>query len=437
LSNLSLVAKEVLVQKYNYWRNTLSQSAIEENLFNIYSVIDLIGFYFDATIFDSVFSSIIMGISLGIPLTDIPVFNLCFNIELPTPEDFARGKLLDVQPVSCIDKYPEIGSLLADLTAYTTLHFSPNIALTVATKGYYGVSMYGYSYYDPQVVRDLLRSTLIKEAKRRAGPRTAAVVYRALSTAVDLNPDVADYVFTLFRAISRVKLEAAMSEYMWTGRTLLKEEVPGSVEVETENLRMERLVVRPDALSDVQGGAFADVALADVSFVADGEVPEVEAVPHDSRRSEVAIAELISREARSRAELTPLLVANYQTAEERTDFTKSRRADAYGTSRVVYTMIRRAVEPLVGDKPPFVRNQYNVAAQQLYSRLTRPGGWGSEAYRSMDPDTLKREWVEEWVGKGLDRGLLERLFDRVYATVKRVAPIRVAYKLGLMSRYMG
>jgi len=437
LSNLSKLAKDILTQKYNYWRKALSQDAIENNFFNIYSTIDFIDFSFDATIFDSVFSSLVMGLSLGVPLTEIPVFNMCFNISMPSPEEFAKGKLLDVQPYSCLDKYPEIGSMLSDLRSYTETHFSQNIAETTVSKAYYGKSVYGQSYYDPPDVRDLLRSTLIKEAKRSTGPATTAAIYKALIKATELNPDIADYVFTLFRAIERIKREAAMNEYMWTDMTVVKEEAGSSVEVDTENLNLEKLTMKPDALSDVQGGGFADVAIADVSFVADGEVPEVELVPHESKRAEVAIADIIAREAKSRAEFTPLLVANYQTAEERSDFNKSRRADAYGLSRAIYAIIKKDVESLVKDKPPFVRNQYNVAAQQLYSRLTRPGGWGNESYRSMDLDELRDAWIEEWAGKGLDRGVLEQLFDKVYTSIRQVAPIRTAYKLGIMSRYMG
>jgi len=435
--NASKIAKELLLQKYRYWANTLSEDAIGENFFNIYSTIDLLGFSFDITILDSVFSSILIGLSFGIPFTQIPPFNTCFNVELPSPEDFVKGKLLDIEPVSCLDKYPEIGEWLTDLSLYLSTHFSPQVAETTHVKGVYGVTRYGYSYYDPAEYRELLRSTLIKEAKRYTGTRTTAIIYTALSKSLNIPIELLDYIFTLFKAIERAKIEAAMSEYSWSDYTIAQEEKPGSIEFKTYDLAMREITLLGDSMTDLWGGAYSDIAISDISVVTDGEVPLVEQFPLEPRRAEVAIGEAISTEAKSRLEYTPLLVANYQTVEERADFTKSQRADTYGVSRAIYYRLKEIVDRELKDTPSFIRNQYNVAVQQLYSRLTRIGGWGSEAYRAMDLDTLKATWIEEWSSKGLEREVLESLFSKAYRAVKTYAPIRLASKIKLMARYMG
>jgi len=437
LSNLSKLAKDILIQKYNYWKKALSQDAIENNFFNIYSTIDLIDFSFDATIFDSVFSSVYVAVNFGIPFTDIPVFNTCYDVNMPSPEDFSKGKLLDVTQVNCLDKYPIIGGWLTDLKLYTSTHFSPNVAGSSVGKAYYDVSYYGYSYYDPMDFYDLIRSTALKESKRSSSHLTASAVLKSFMKVLGISRDMVEYIHVVFQALSWVRSGAAMSEYSWSDRSVVQEELPGSIEVKTRNLDGEELTIKADAVTDLQGGSYSDVALSDISIVTDGKVPEVEDVPESSKRAEVAIADLISREAKSRAELTPLLVANYQTAEERTDFNKSRRADVYGAMRVSYHRIKSVVERVVGDKPLFIRNQYNVAAQQLFSRLTRYGGWGYEAFRSLTLDQLRDQWVEEWSEKGLDRDVLEGLFDVVYQEIRRLAPIRAAAKIGTVSRYMG
>jgi len=433
----SIEAKKILLQKYKYWLNTLSDNAIWENLFNIYSTIDLLDFSFDTTIFDTVFSSILMTLSFGIPPLEIPPLNMCFNVELPKPEDFVKGKLLDIKCISCIDKYPVLREWLVDIHKYLETHFSEQVAESVLVKGVYGVTRYGYSYYDPAELKELLRSTLIKEAKRPVTSKTTAIIYTAIMKALGISYDTLDYIFTLFKAIERAKAEAALSEYSWSDYTVAQEEKPGSTEFKTYDLAMREITLLGDSIADLWGGAHSDIAISDISIVTDGEVAPVEQIEEEPKRIETIAAELISTEAKARLEYTPLLVANYQTAEERADFAKSRRADIYGVSRAIYYRLKEIVDRELKDAPSFIRNQYNVAVQQLYSRLTRIGGWGNEAYRAMDLETLKAVWIEEWSSKGLDRKILEQLFSKAYRAVKTYAPIRLASKIKLMARYMG
>jgi len=55
------------------------------------------------------------------------------------------------------------------------------------------------------------------------------------------------------------------------------------------------------------------------------------------------IADVISREAKSRLLTTPLLVANYQRAEEREKWSVSRRVDEFGYSKSWVYRIRDAL----------------------------------------------------------------------------------------------
>jgi hypothetical protein len=146
---------------------------------------------------------------------------------------------------------------------------------------------------------------------------------------------------------------------------------------------------------------------------------------------------MISREQKRRLTLAPVIGGNYQTADERSSYTVSSRADVYSVSRISWMKIREMIDMELGDLPLFLRNQYNIAVQQLYSRLTKDGGWGREAYRAMTVEQLKAEWVEEWSGKGLDRDVLERLFDKAMKMIRLLAPLRAISKTHLRSRYMG
>jgi hypothetical protein len=431
------VAKKAQIAKMKYWSRILSDEAMLDNLSSNIALYRDLGLRYEMTVFDSILSSLVLGLALSLEPKDLPVFRNCFRIGLPSPEDYARGKLIDIEQEHCFIRYPGLGALLRELRVYLSSHFSAFIFMVSLTKARYDESLYGYSYYDPAPVAEFFRSTLLWEMKRRTSPRTASIIVKSIAKALDMNMDVVDFVFTLFRAIERAKLESAMGDYAWSDVTLVREEVRESVEVPSEDLEMRERTLKADAMTDVWGGAYNDIALGDISFPADGIVPLAEEVPDPVKRAEVAIADMISREQKMRFTIAPVIVANYQTAEERRSYTVSSRADIYAVSRIALMKIREMIDRELGDLPLFLRNQYSVAVQQLYSRLTRDRGWGMEAYRAMTVEQLKAEWVEEWSEKGLDRGALERLFDKALKMIKLLAPLKAISKAHLRSRYMG
>jgi hypothetical protein len=436
----SKIASEIVRQKERLWRKVLSQSAIEENLYSLIDVKEQLDLRYDLSVFDSVFSSIIPALGFGIPFKDIPTFSLCWNVELPRPEDFAKGISLNIFQTSIFEKYPDISIFMEDLRQYISTHFAPQIAEEVLEKAYYGISRYGYAYFDPRPVRDFLRSTMIKEAKRSISPGALAAIYKSFSKALGIDIGVLNRIFMSFVAMDRAKYTPAISNYAWSDFTLAEEESQGKVKVTTEDLDGKKIDLYVRGLGDLWLGVYALLTGMDVEPFLEKGLPEVENVPDVSKRVEYAIADRISREQRSRVTMTSLLVSNYQRADEKSRAQASMRTEIWGYSRGMYYELKRAVEreveKMISNLPRFVKNQYNVAVQQLYSRLTRDGGWGYEAYRSMTLSQLKVQWTEEWTLKGLDREVLEKLFDKALTWIERLAHQRSAAKLSLMSRFM-
>lgn len=431
----SELAKKILEQKEKYWNKVLSQEAIEENIFTMLSLIDYYRLQYDLTVFDSVYSTIFMSLTYRVPLGEFSTLNLCYDVELPPPEEYARGKLLSIEQVNCLEKYPGMGVWLSDLFHYLMSHFGPLLALIPREKGYYDMTYYGYSYYDPEAVGYFIRSTALKESKRSVSGRGYAKIFESLSAALGMDYETVDSTYTYLRAFDRAKLESALTEYSWADKTRVQTEVDEKIPIPTEDLRGEQKEIRVYSLGNLWLDLLAKILEVDVTPVVREGLPPVEGVVDPSKRADIAIADIISREQKLRLLSLPLLTANYQRAEERAKFYASRRADVYGSSRAIYYTIKEMVDRELVDIPKFLRNQYNVAVQQLYARLTRDSGWGYEAYRAMTPEELKVQWVEEWAGKGLDREILERLFTRAMQLIKYLGPLRAASKLGIQSMY--
>jgi hypothetical protein len=186
---------------------------------------------------------------------------------------------------------------------------------------------------------------------------------------------------------------------------------------------------------DVAGCSFWDIAIWDYGYWAEethSTQEGIEMLDKFSRLYDAAmnIADAISREARSRVLTTPLLVANYQTAEEREKWYISKRVDEFGYSKTWVYKIRDIVRIVVGNVPPSIYRIYESAAMSLVSRIGRVGGWGYEAFRSMDSATFRKQWIDEWSGKGLDPNILGKIFDTVIDYVNDFA--RVRFRHGML-----
>jgi hypothetical protein len=428
-------ANELMKQKYNYWRKVLSDEAIEENIITTLRMYSYYRTLYDLSIFDSVYSSIFMSLTYGIPMGEISTFNLCYDTDFPSPEEFAQGKLLHIEQVNCLDKYPGMGYWLSDLIHYMQSHFGPLLPPITLPKGYFDKTYYGYSYYDPEPVRYFLRSTSLKESKRSTSGRGYAEIFKSITTALDMDYEAVDKTYTYLRAFDRAKFESSLSEYSWTDKTRVQTEEEGKIPIPTEDLEGKKKEIRAYSLGNLWLDLLAETQQVDITPIVKDGLPPVEGVVDPSKRADIAIADIIAREQKTRLMYMPLLVANYQTAEERKNPHASRRTDTYGVGRAIYYNIKEIIDIELRNLPKFVKNQYNVAVQQLFSRLTRDGGWGYETYRSMTVEELKTQWIEEWTGKGLDRSILENLFDKAMQAIKFYGPQRLAAKLTQIAMY--
>jgi hypothetical protein len=419
---LSDIANKIFEEKMKYAKKVASQSALDQNIFDIFRFSDLIGFNFDIVILDSVFTSLVDIVFFGLDPSEVPIFNLCFNTDLPSPDEFAKGKLLDVQQISCFDKYPSLAQMFFD--SFDML--KPDMV----EKCYYGKSRYGNCYVDPTVYRDYIRSTMLRMFKVLRTGDSQRAVNDSFVKNLEMYPEPMKVAWEMSNYLFEAKVRDPWWDYAWWDYSYWAEDESYITTYENQNVSID-----PEHVMDVAGVSFWDIAIWDYSYWAEEthSTPEgIEMLDKFSRLYDVAmnIADVISREARSRVLTTPLLVANYQTAEEREKWYISKRVDEYGYSKAWVYKIRDIVGRVVGDVPPSIFRIYESAAMSLVSRVGRVGGWGYEAFRSMDSSTFRNQWIDEWSGKGLDPNILGKIFDTVIDYVNDFA--RARFRQGML-----
>lgn len=438
MSNVSWHAHKIISEKVKQFRKTQSQEALEEQIFEYYKLLPSIAQEFEMNIFESAFSSVGTALTFDVNFNEIPTYYLSFKTKLPSPEQYALGKLINVEKMYALENYPEYAPWFRDVYTFVYTHINPAWAWERLEKARYGISRYGESYYDPNKVRDFIRATALEVTKKARSIQSAAIIFRTLAETLHINPDVADYYFAQLMAWFFAKYHCAMWEYAWWDVTeWCEEKCEGEPEgvLRTVNLELGEETIYVEHYADIWGGSSWDFARWDLSYWALDKLPTVEDVPHESKYALVGLADALAREARSRLLYTPLFLANYQTAHERSSPFASRRTHMFGYARTIYYTVKNIVDNMLRNVPSFIRSMYVAAVMSLIGRLTAIHRWGTEAYRDLRVDELKEQWVNEWSSKGLDRNVLSQLFDRVRPLIEAVRDVRVREKKMLMSRY--
>lgn len=424
-------AWKIIEEKRKYWYKTLSQDSIW-HMFNVsFNIFDWLSIISDLTIFDTLWSSLISTLLLGLSFDDILTWNLLWEIELPDVEEFIKGVLIKLSKLKISELVPKLipeyeeeleeffKNSFENLETIIEEEYAEALKTKPYLKGIYGYSKYEEAFYDPRAVYDFLRSTLYAFTKKRGDIRTVKDKLEATVKALDIHPELVRVLFNRLSAISSIKEEAFTWDYGWWDRTnWAEEEKEGKLPFINYDLHV--VEVPYEDIIDVQAGGYWDNDSWNLFCWTEGPPRTV----HPYKREGVSVAEIMDKvwlNFRSRITATPLAVANYQTIRERTKWTESERLETYALPMSQRMHLERLTESIVRLKEPCIDalklRLYKTAVLQLFGDLTRMHRWGSEMFTSMTEDELKNWWLERWTRAGLSRETLEELYGRIRGTI--------------------
>jgi len=436
LGEASVRAWEVIEQKRKYWHKVLSEDAMWSTLVQTYNVFDWLSYFSDITLSDTLFSSLVSSLLLDIPLIDLEPWNLNWDIELPTIDEFMKGVLIKLEKVSISDLAPEFIDALKDVTLFFEEEFGTAIKETKLTKGVYGYSKYGESYYDPQAVREFFRSALYTFTKKKYDVRTVKDLIDQSARTLSIHSEVARTLFNRLMAITAIKSDALTWDYGWWDYTYWG--VEGSEgRITYLNYDLQPQEAPYEDMIDYQAGGFWDDAAWDYFYWTE-EVPKA---IHPFRLKDFNLAALVERvwlNFRSRISTTALAVANYQTLRERTKWTESERLETYALPVTQKAFLERLTESVVLSKEPGVDalklRLYKSAVLQLFGDLTSMHRWGTGMVLTMSEDELRGWWVGRWVKAGLSRDVLEALYDTLKKRLSTYTSLRHRERLRFLRK---
>jgi hypothetical protein len=202
-------------------------------------------FWSDWILSDTLFSSLVSMLLFDIPLSDIVPWLLNWSIELPTVDEFLRGVLIKLEPIDITYSFPELTSIFDTVWTVFTDEFAEGVAGTRLVKAIYGQSRYDESYYDPEAVREFLRSTLYAFTKKNVSWSEVRTRVEKAAQQLGVPEDLARTVFDRLSMITSIKETAATWDYAWWDTSSWSPETrSGAVEFVTYDLTTESGRVR-------------------------------------------------------------------------------------------------------------------------------------------------------------------------------------------------
>lgn len=444
----------LLDAKRKYWSKVLSSDAWDTNLNIMFNIFDLFSFYIDFTLSDTLLSSLLSLIFFDIPLNDIIPWNLAWNVELPTGEEFQRGVLIKLEKKDLAKLLTEWLRLSLDFEELFRNIFSSTtktiqkifkgktreyIEKTRPRKAIYGQSRFDESYYDPIAVRDFLRSTFEAWMQKRKSYEEVRRRLTAVSKSLNIVEPVVEDIFNRLSMFDSIKETCLTWDYGWWDRTLWGMEEhysPTKYLLEFITFDGRKVTVEYTSLFEAQGGGYWDLSFWDMFYwtppkIDNREVYNVWKEYHDTYVSIFRDALVVN--ARSRIIPTATAIANYQTYEEMRSPFRSGRLETYGIPYSMRLRLERMTESIVKRFIPNIDvyrlRLYKSAILDLFGALTGQHRWGSEMERSMTDEELKNYWVSKWGSDGLDPNILKVLYDSLISVIKAYGNVRVKDRL--------
>jgi len=435
----SRAVHKIIEQKRKYWYKTLSDEAMWTILAQSYNVFDWLSFYSDWVISDTVWSSLVLSLLLDLSLTDIVPLNLLWDIQLPEPEEYARGVLIKLVPINIREKLkeivPELEPVVESPEQLLEPEYQKNIEESKLKKGIYGTTSYGYSYYDPPAIREFLRSTILAFLKKDNELETSRLKIEQSIKTLKVREELGRMLFNRLTWISAVKEQALTWDYGWWDRTYWGEE--GSEgKITTINYDLETVKLPYEDMIELQLGGYWDEAYWDYFYWTE-EIPE-QIHPYDYEKFiKAVISSIIHDNFRSRLSTTALAVANYQTRREREKWTESERLETYALPVLMRYRIENIVSSILRKYNivnPIEARLYKTAILRLFGALGSPHKWGEEMFRAMSDEELKNWWIERWSREGLRRDILEEIFNKLFNRIKTYNRLREKERLRFLRK---
>ena len=424
-------------QKKKYYNKVLSLNAVNVNFDRISDVEPL----FQERSYLALFLYLNIEISLvetfGFSPDELEPMNFDFKVELPTTEEWLKGTKIKIDKIDVGEDYKQFMKEYYEIEIPPKLDFErfiidnikdeflPDVKTWQYKKGIYGISKFGRSYYDPPIIRELIRGAVLEYYKRNYSLEGLRTYLKTFKEKFNIDEGILREIFNRISLFDSLLREGYLFGLGILGYTKLGRKGSEEVEVEVETYDKRKIKVKIPYLAHAHGGFI--LGLTPLGY--GNLMQNTEFYKSSKPKNGVFFAPKIIqyfdyrvRKATGRFRATHLAFANYQTLDEMTDMHKSERLTQYHALRMLSITVDRIVESSLRgvEKNPFRINMYKRAVNQLIGHRKKRHKWGYDLYKTMTDEEFKTWWIDHWTKMGLDQNILEQLYERIKKILPRL-----------------
>ena len=427
--DLSKLAKEIREQKAKYHAKVISEDAIYSNWLHTIEVEDLLPVWVWLDIPEFNLSALALSLLFDITPSEFEPLPLDFDVELPSPEEFLQGILLEINSIDLSEIFEWLQSLEQYIEEVFEEYFSDQIIPSRMEKGYYGEVKYDYAYYDPPLVYEFLRSTFLKLFKERKTFPSLKQDYENLKDTLNMNPHIVQHLFNRISMITSAQKTTFILDYGVLDQSFLGEEVEEGVKqgkVGFIDYNLESKEVGAYTLDHIQYGFYLDITPLNNGFLIEKKAEaktmykqvEVTTYTGYSLKGKPPFLDLILHKItriKNTFRHTSIAFANYTKPEEKVDYRVSERTDQFASLQMIRYLVENAVDDLIRQEEtnPVKIRAYKSATLQLIGYKTKRHKWGFSGFTLADMESFKDWWLKHWEQQGLNRNLLEEIYRRI------------------------
>lgn len=419
-------------QKRKYHAKVLSDDAITVNFIRTLDTFDHFAdeswYHIDIATHISTF----LIFTFAFDSQDIEQLQQIWKVELPSLDEQLEGILVKFEKVLV----PELKPYHELVEANIREEYFEGFKKRKEDKGRYGISRYGYAYYDPINVMRFIANVIPRLFIEKPDLQRFKEILEQVGEQLGISKAVREIIFNRIALMMSALQNAFLLGMGLLGTTRLPEKEKELVKVPTVTYDDKLVDAYLKNLEDVHFGFILGITPLGYGYL----VPKdgVYRVPSPELNRYIA---KLARDTQSRYVWTAWAFANYSRPEERRDFRKSERADQYLTLQMIRRQIESIVDNLLEGEnvPANLRRQYKNAVMQLLALRTKRHKWGYTPFRDMSDEELKNWWITYWSRQGLKLSLLEKIYsvigkwlkewERVKYNIQQLVKLRRKFKV--------
>ena len=369
------------------------------------------------------FASLSASLLFGIDLFMIEPLSLEFAWRYPTLDEWLSGVSIVFSRV-----VPSYATTVEQfISTGVKEEYRQDIKRSMLSKGVYGRTRYGQSYYDPVAVRKLLEQMLLVFFKKHTPHTSRRLAIDSATKVLNINLELVRYIYNIVSMTMASHVGCFILDYGFLDVSYLCEEYeadPRMGKVRYTDYDGVEKIVSIMTLADMMFGCILDVSALDYCYL----MPDEDVFQHSTNPYIDAVDQKLHN-FRDRFMLTPLGFSNYVRGDEAEDYHKCERTNVWGELMALRYIVEYVVESFLAREVPdldlFNRRKYISATLQLVGHTGKRHKWGYSVFKYMTLEELRAWWFEYWSKQGLDLKILEKIFELVEPWLQHIVRTKV------------